>query len=227
MQAIVEPRPTGPPIASFMIELMIISTIIAAAVYLIHRHDQSPSEVQDSGGARVKPWMITTVMLIIAFFGPISLNIYPGVGFMGGAVYIFSMTWQITDLATMTIFPFDISLVSVTGLLSFMRPVYVYQLARYYKGRATRGRTILVGLVSELQLTAFTVLAILYLLLNPVTLFVYMIAVPIPVLLLLGIFFIWLVPLPKLAVPWKELDYTKDWWEEESEAHPEAIFEGN
>ncbi|KXH69971.1 MAG: hypothetical protein AM326_01385 [Candidatus Thorarchaeota archaeon SMTZ-45] len=210
-----------------MIELMIISTIIAAAVYLIHRHDQSPSEVQEARRARVKPWMITTVMLIIAFFGPISLNIYPGVGFMGGAVYIFSMTWQITDLATMTIVTFDISLVMVTGLLSFMRPVFVYQLARYYKGITTRVRAILAGIISELQLTAFTALAILYLLSNPIMSFVYIIAVPIPIPLLLGTVFIWLVPVPELAVPWKELDDTKDWWEEESEAHAEVIFEGN
>ncbi|MHA2378141.1 MAG: hypothetical protein ACXADS_02615 [Candidatus Thorarchaeota archaeon] len=181
---------------------------------------------QEIEGARVRPWMITTIMLVLAFFGPMSLNIYPD-GLMGRAIYIFSMTWQITDLATMDLVIFEIWIVMITALLAFMRPVFVYQLARYYKGRTTRGRTVIVGVISELQMTIITALVFLYLLSNPITVFVYIIAVPIPVLLLVGLAFIWLIPVPELAVPWKELDEPKDWWKEESEARSDVTFEGN
>jgi hypothetical protein len=137
------------------------------------------------------------------------------------------MTWQITDIATMSFYMFDTPMVLITFLLAFMRPVFVYQLARYYKGETTRGRTIIVGLISELQLTIITALVLLYLFSNPVMMYVLMIAVPIPVLLLLGLMFMWRVPVPEVPVPWKELDEPKDWWEEKQEASTDMIFEGN
>jgi hypothetical protein len=222
---VVDPRPPGPSIASFMLELLIIGTIIAAAVYLIHRHDKSrPEEVQEVEGPRIKPWMITTIMFILAFFGPISLNIYPEIGpFDSGRIYIFSMTYQILSLYTLDIVVFDLSIVMATLLLSFMRPVFVYQLSRYYKGKTTRGRTIVVGIISELQLTLITGLVML----GSSMAIEYMIAVPIPILLLLGIVSMWLVPVPELAVPWKELDGPKAWWEEEPEVASDVIFEEN
>ncbi|MGD9381319.1 MAG: hypothetical protein PVI03_02645, partial [Candidatus Thorarchaeota archaeon] len=173
------PPGVGPSPSSLILELMIIGTIIAAAVYLIHRHDQSaPEEAQEVGRARIKPWMITTIMLILAFFGPMSLNIYPGFGpIHGGTIYIFSMTYQILDLFTLNIAVFDLPLVMLTSLLSFMRLVFIYQLSRYYKGRTTRGRTIVVGIIGELQLTIITGLVML----SPTGAVVYMIAVPIPI----------------------------------------------
>ncbi|MHA1936750.1 MAG: hypothetical protein ACXABV_01600 [Candidatus Thorarchaeota archaeon] len=215
------PPTTGPPISSLILELMIVGAFIAAAVYLLHRHDQyTHEEAQDKASARVKPWMITTVMLILVFFGPISLNIYPGMGY----IYIFSMTWQITEIATMSLYMFDIPIVMVTFLLAFMKPVFVYQLSRYYKGKTSRGRTIVVGIISELQLTIITGLAMLV----PVGAIVYyMIAVPVPILFLLGFIFMWLVPVPKTPVQWEELDEPKDWWDEKSETVSDVIVEGN
>ncbi len=224
MQGVVPPSPVPSP-SSLALELMIIGAFIAAAVYLIHRHDlSSPVEGQVAEGARVKPWMITTIMFILAFFGPMSLNIYPEIGpFDSGSIYIFSMTYQILSLYTLDIVVFDLSIVMATLLLSFMRPVFVYQLSRYFKGKTTRGRTIVVGIISELQLTLITGL---FMLGSPMGI-VYMIAVPIPILLLLGLVSMWLVPVPELAVPWKELDDPKAWWEKESEVASDVIFEEN
>jgi hypothetical protein len=121
MQGMVPPG-VGPSLSSLILELMIIGTIIAAAVYLIHRHDQAaPEEAQEVRRARIKPWMITTIMFILAFFGPISLNIYPEIGpFDSGRIYIFSMTYQILSLYTLDIVVFDLSIVMATLLLSFM-----------------------------------------------------------------------------------------------------------
>jgi hypothetical protein len=221
MQGMVPPG-VGPSPASLILELMIVGAFIAAAVYLIHRKDQSgPEEVQEAGSARIKPWMITTSMLILAFFGPMSLNIYPELG--SGFIYIFSMTYQILNLSTLDIVVFDLPILMITVLLSFMRLVFVYQLSRYYKGRTTRGRTIVVGIISELQLTIITGLAML----APAGAVVYMIAVPIPVLFLLGFIFMWLVPVPKMLVQWKELDEPRDWWDKESETVSDVIVEGN
>ncbi|MHA2020638.1 MAG: hypothetical protein ACW98J_07960 [Candidatus Thorarchaeota archaeon] len=223
MQGMVPPTP-GPPLSSLILEMMIVGAFIAAAVYMLHRYDQpTPEEAQDKASARVRPWMITTVLLILVFFGPISLNIYPGMGFMGDYVYIFSMTWQITDIATMSLYMFDIPIVMMTFLLVFMRPVFVYQLSRYYKGKTSRGRTIAVGIISELQLTIITGLAMLV----PAGAVAFMIAVPIPFLLLLSFILMWLVPIPKTDVQWKELDEPKDWWDRESETVSDVIVEGN
>jgi hypothetical protein len=141
-----------------------------------------------------------------------------------GYIYIFSMTWQITEIATMSLYMFDIPIVMVTFLLAFMKPVFVYQLSRYYKGKTSRGRTIVVGIISELQLTIITGLAMLV----PVGAIVYyMIAVPVPILFLLGFIFMWLVPVPKTPVQWEELDEPKDWWDEKSETVSDVIVEGN
>jgi len=223
MQGMVPPAP-GPPLSSLILELMIVSAFIAAAVYLLHRYDQlTPDEEQDTRVVRAKPWMITTIMLILVFFGPISLIIYSGMGFMGQAIYIFSMTWQISDIATMSFYMFDIPIVMAAFLLTFMRPVFVYQLSRYYKRRTTRGRTFAVGIISELQLTIITGLVLPV----PAGAIAYMIAVPLPILLLLGFIFMWLVPVPKTPVQWEELDEPKDWWDEKSETASDVIVDGN
>ncbi|MHA2143058.1 MAG: hypothetical protein ACXADC_11445 [Candidatus Thorarchaeota archaeon] len=226
---VVDPQPPGLPAGSFVISLMFIGTIIALAVYLIHRHDQTiPGEQQAIGEVRVKPWMITTTMFILAFFGPMSLNIYPGFGpFETDMIYIFAMTYQFLNIFTLDLVVFDLPLIMATALFSFMRPVFVYQLSRYYKGRTSRGRTIAVGIISELQMTIITGLVLLYLISSPIMAFVYMIAIPIPILLLLGLVFMWTVPVPEIHVPWKELDQPKSWWDEESKAVSDVIAEGN
>ncbi len=223
------PQPPGPQIGSLLIGQMVIVTIIALAVYLIHRHDPPITEEAKEGvGFRIKPWMITATMFILAFYGPLSLNIYPGLGpFEAGMIYIFSMTYQVLNIFTLDIVVFELPIVMITALLAIMRPIFAYQMSRYYKGRTTRGRTIIVGIISELQMTIITGVVLLYLMTNPVMLFVYMIAVPIPVLLLLGLVFMWTVPVPEIQAPWKELDEPKEWWDEESEAASKVIFEEN
>jgi hypothetical protein len=186
-----------------------------------------PGAQQEAGAIRVKPWMITTIMLILTFFGPMSLNIYPSLGpFESDTIYIFAMTYQILNIFTWDFVMFDLPTIMVTALFSFMRLVFVYQLSRYYKGRTSRGRTIAVGIISELQMTIITGLVLLFLMSSPVMVF-YMIAVPIPILLLLGLVFMWTVPVPEIPGPWKELDEPKSWWDEESKAVSDVISEGN
>lgn len=215
------PPSSGLSFVSFISELMIISTIVGTAVYLIHRHDSPiPEEMRDKGAARVRPWMISTVMLILAFLGPVSLNVYTG-GFMAETPVVFSWTWQLTGSSILL---FDVVLAMVASLFVFMRPVFAYQLAKYYKGRTTRQRTVIVGVISEFQMTIITGLILLYLLANPITTFVFMIAVPIPILLLVGIIFILFVPVPEKVDSWKELDESQEWWGGESQVRADAVF---
>ena len=223
------PRPPGPQIGLLLLGELSIITIIAFAVYMIHRHDSSlPQDAAEAGNSRLRPWMISAIMFVLAFYGPMSFNIYPGLGPFGtDMISIFSMTYQVANIFALGITLFELPLVMIASLFSFMRPVFAYQLSRYFKGKTTRGRTIVVGVISEIQMTIITGVMLLYLMTNPFTPFVYMIAVPIPVLLLLGLIFMWKVPVVESHGPWKELDESKEWWDEKSETESKAIFEEN
>jgi len=221
------PQPPGPQIVPLLLGQMSIITIIALAVYMIHRHDSSlPQEAKEAGNSRLRPWMITAIMFVLAFYGPMTLNIYPGFGPFGAdMIYIFSMTYQVLNIFSLDITLFDLPIIMITALFTFMRPVFAYQLSRYFKGMTSRGRTIVFGVISELQMTIITGVLLLYLMTNPFAPFVYMIAVPIPILLLLGLVFMWTVPVAESYGQWKELDESKEWWDEKSEAESKAVFE--
>jgi hypothetical protein len=221
------PRPPGPQIGLIALGQLIIITIIALAVYMIHRHDSSlPQDAAEAGNSRLRPWMITAIMFVLAFYGPMSINISPGFGPFGtDMIYLFGMTYQIANILSLNITLFDLPIVAITALLSFMRPVFAYQLSRYFKGKTSRERTIVVGVMSELQMPLITGVMLLYLMTNPFTPFVYTIVVPLPVLLLLSLIFMWRIPVVESHGPWKEVDEPKEWWDEEPEKVSKMIFE--
>jgi hypothetical protein len=92
------------------------------------------------------------------------------------------------------------------GLISnwwilLLRLAIVYQVYRYYHGRASRESVILAGLLSESP----------GIFLIPITLFS---AGPIPILFIAGIIIVFLLPSPEPVAPFLE-EEAKKWWEED------------
>ena len=218
MQTITVPPPPGPPtgIAAGIFELLLIVVIITLIVYYLHRNDSSRLDDTQAAMTGISTRTITAALLVTALFAPASFNIYFG-GFDGIFVYLFAMTWQIINFPSLDVTLFGPFELMMTTLLMFVRLLFVYQVYRYYRGRSGRIRTIIVGIAGELQLTIITAVIILYLLTTPIIDFIVMIALPFPILLVLGLWFMYAIPVPDSFTPWKEIEEPKPWWDGESE----------
>jgi hypothetical protein len=122
------------------------------------------------------------IMGVVALFGPAAfLTIGPS------DFEIIAMMWVYTTFGWEVTQPYFIGppLAILMSLpYTILRPVFVYQIIRYYEGKTTMIRTLIVGLIAELQVYFFVLLRVLYLQ------WLYMPpAYPIPELLLIGLLF--------------------------------------
>jgi len=88
--------------------------------------------------------------------------------------------------------------------LTFLRFVFVYQMYRLYQGRTTRNRALLVGAVSELQMTIIGIFSVI----TPVFSLMSRYFIPVPILILVALIIM------KVSRPtWKQYEEDRSWWE--------------
>jgi hypothetical protein len=105
--------------------------------------------------------------------------------------------------------------------VTFLRLVFVYQVYRFYQGRTTRKRTLLVGVVSELQMAIVSILGVII----PVFSLISRFFIPIPILFLVALVIIKVAPPSEVSTPWKHSEDTESWWAQSSndeESIPQA-----
>ena len=163
------------------------------------------------------------IMTFVALLGPAILMVLPDREY-GFAWQLMAMTWDASywnnNIQITVVQPHMLTL----GLLLFsLRPVFAYQMVRYYNGRTTKLNTLLVGVASELLVLVVTnLMTIVQWVLSPyrdemlVPLFG-----PIPVLFLTGLVIMKLRPLPEITTPWQQMEERKQRWDNDASA-PES-----
>lgn len=190
----------GPPqLFILFLNILIVVFVCYLLVYWIHNRKTTIS-LNDSKERRVSVRTVTTLLAVIALVSPVSINIYPHEVY-GYLSNLMGMTWMMINMNF-----WDIAidpLIILSGLsLTFMRLVFVYQMHRYLLGRTTRKRTIIVGILSELQIAIMTLPVFLILSLLGTFELIFGFFIPIPVLLLVGLIIMRVVPTSKIESPW-------------------------
>ncbi len=143
------------------------------------------------------------IMTFLALLGPALFTVYLDREFNW---HLMAMTWEASywDHA-IHIVVVQPNMLTIVLLLFSLRPVFAYQMVRYYNGRTTKMNTLLVGVASELQVLVVTnLMTIVQWVLSPyrdeilVPLFG-----PIPVLFLIGLVIMKLRPPPEITTPWQ------------------------
>ena len=108
---------------------------------------------------------------------------------------------------------------------TFLRPVFIYMFYRLYRGKSTRKRVLVVGIISEVFVEAiFYFTMIMQLLLYPYGWFPLNIVFPIPILLVIGLVYMKLVPPPEVT-SWVDESEPSHWWTEKEKDKPEERLE--
>jgi hypothetical protein len=190
----------GPPqIFILLLNILIVTFVGYLVVYWIHERKVA-SSLHDLKAGKLDVRMVTILLALTALVGPYSVNIYPHEVY-GWLLYLTRMTWTMVNMNFWDIIIDPVGF--IVGLpFTCMRLVFVYQMHRYLLGRTTQKRTIIVGILSELQtvIMIFPVFTILSLLgtFELVSGFLFF---PIPVLLLVGLVIIRVVPVTEES-PW-------------------------
>ena len=218
MQSPVIPTSPGPGTLSFiMLDPLIIFAAICAIIYFLHYY-KKPHMGFDLSKMSVKPPTITAVMLVIALLGPVSFNIYLE-GWSGSIIYLTGMAWQIIGLNLYEVM-FGVAFLLVELPFTFLRLVFVYQIYRYFCGKATMRNTILIGVLAEIQFPLIGLMVMSVAIWSPSIAAVF--TVPVPLLLIVGLTFLRYVPVPRPIDGWKELDKGPDWWKQTPQSTPES-----
>ncbi|MFW9845036.1 MAG: hypothetical protein ACFFEV_10705 [Candidatus Thorarchaeota archaeon] len=210
--------PTSPsPIP--MINTSVIGTvfffvvIIGLFIYVVKRNIQS-QKGSDFSTLKPNPIMLMTSIFIIALFAPSDIFIYFGLGPFDSSIQLFGMSWQFALLPD-TYLMFDFIFFLVGSLLTCFRIVFVYYVYKYYLGKTTRKRVTIVGILAELQLPLISLAMLPVGLTNPFVL--VLAAIPIPILLIVGLVVLRVVPPYLVPSDWEDLDDGNEWWEKEKE----------
>ncbi len=184
--------------------------------------------MEESGTAQVNqdtscPRGIIFIMTFVALLGPAVFMVYPGFEY-GFNWQLMAMTWE----ASYRDHAIHIVMVQLpmltTGLLLFsLRPVFAYQMVRYYNGRTTKMNTLLVGVASELQILVVAYLGMIGQLASspdPGQILVPLFG-PIPVLFLTGLVIMKLRPPSEITTPWQQMEERKQRWDKDAAA-PES-----
>ena len=190
----------GPPqIFILFLNILIIAFVGYLIVYWIHDR-RTVISPDDSKERRLGIRTSTILLAVTALVSPVSVNIYPHEvsGYMSN---LMGMTWMMINLNFWDIVIDPLILLSGFSL-TFMRLVFVYQMHRYLLGLTTSKRTIIVGILSELQIVIMILPVFIILSLLGTFELIFGLFIPIPVLLLVGLVIMRVVPSNKIESPW-------------------------
>jgi hypothetical protein len=192
----------GPPqLFILFLNILIIAFVGYLLVYWLHDRKTTISP-DGSKERRLDPRTATIFLAVTALVSPISVNYYPHEVY-GWTSNLMGMTWMMIHMNFWDIVIDPLILLS--GLaLTFMRIVFVYQIHLYLIGRASQKRTIIIGILSELQqIIMILPVYIILSLLGTFELVSSFFFIPIPVLLLVGLVIMRIVPTRKIESPWE------------------------
>lgn len=210
------PPPGQNDLLFILMDVFIICIVIGAIIFWLHNY-KKPHQGLDVSEMRLNPTTITVVMLILAILGPMAFNIYPRTG-NWPLIYLIGMSWQIIGLSLADII-FSAIFFLVGLPFMFFRLVFVYQMYKYYRGLTTKKRTILVGILGEIQFPLIGLIIMPFALVNPFLAVIF--SLPIPFLLVAGLVILRYVQVPQPIDGWKELDKSQDWWDQEKQLESE------
>ena len=190
----------GPPqIFILFLNILIIAFVGYLIVYWIHDR-RTVISPDDSKERRLGVRTSTILLAVTALVSPVSVNIYPHEvsGYMSN---LMGMTWMMINLNFWDIV-IDPPILLSGFSLTFMRLVFVYQMHRYLLGLTTSKRTIIVGILSELQIVIMILPVFIILSLLGTFELIFGLFIPIPVLLLVGLVIMRVVPSNKIESPW-------------------------
>ena len=207
--------PTSPSpliFSSLVSTIFLFAVIIGLFIYVVKRniHSQKGSDFSTLKPSLVK---LITSLFIVAIFAPADILLYPGGGPFDSSIQLLGMSWQFSLLPNNYLM-FDIIFFLVGFLLMFFRIVFVYYIYKYYLGNTTKKRVTIFGILGELQLPLISLAIIPFGLTNPYILL--LIAVPIPILLIVGLAVLRMIPPYQVDSDWGELDESKEWWDKEA-----------
>ena len=178
---------------------------------------------------RIKPRNVGMILFTLTIIAPIAANFSnnPWSGFYLSILFLpfyvnystyegfyiysnFYYPWGYPDIYYL------MSISMMLGLYAGPRLVFSYQMVRLYKGRTTKRRTLLLGLIADCYFLFIMLPSLISMLLYPSE-YLYMI-LPTPLVLLVAIMLIKLRPPAKIITPWKELDTPDKWWEKKAAA---------
>ena len=170
--------------------------------------------MEESGTAQINqdtscPRCIKFIMVFLALFGPAFFSVCPYPEFW----QLMAMTWSVVywdhNIQIAIVQP---SMLTFTLLLFSLRPVFAYQMVRYYNGRTTKRKTLLVGVASEIQVLVGMTLSLIimqFILLRYPAYILIPLFGPIPVLFLTGLVIMKLRPPPEIATPKQQMEERK------------------
>jgi len=157
--------------------------------------------------------IVAALMSFLALFAPVATSGYS----FGPSFYLIitATTWMIyIDGISAIRFEF-IPSYALLGMIPFLmfRAASVYQIARYYQGKTTKGRARIAAFIGDAPFL------ILYSILIVVGGFSGGIGLnfPLPILMFVGLLLLWRFPIFEATVPWEGMSDPVPWWEEEKQ----------
>lgn len=154
----------------------------------------------------------------IVVLGPIAFIHLSSFGASYTFTQIIAMTWTMMvddrGLILMTVLTRLVYFFGVL-LVTFPRLIFVYMINRLYSEKTTRKRVVRTGIISEIWLPAtYYIPLLLQAITSPGTISGIPIAIPIPILLIAGLYMLRKKPTKGLPSAWAEAESSEDWWEE-------------
>lgn len=180
-------------------------------------YDYIWSQKQMSDRAEIDLRVVYVMVGALALFAPI----YVALGSLNGSFYIFAMTWTFTH-ASVNYFRFlDYVMYMGSFLLTAWRLAFVYQIGKYYHGKSTRERVVLVGILTEIPVLVFMSMMEV---LTPAGTMLWMpeIRIPTPFMLFAGVVFMEMTsfPVPKT---YDDRPDSERWWHKKSKEESPVI----
>jgi hypothetical protein len=152
------------------------------------RVDSSSASIRIVVNKRV----VLFILSILSLFAPMFFYI------SSVDVYVFSAAW-IYSLSGHGVLFFPIMF---TIPLSMLRLLFVYQMYKYYEGSTTRRWTLVLAILADGPGFALFFVTLISLLTQAPWVYMFY---PTPLLFLIGMFILWLRPLPEPRTPWNGL----------------------
>ncbi|MFW9913153.1 MAG: hypothetical protein ACFFEU_11810 [Candidatus Thorarchaeota archaeon] len=159
-------------------------------------------------------------LAVIAFLGPAAFihSSYAGIPYP--LIQIMAMSWLLSGgdrEPTLMIALTQPYYLLAAQLMTFPRLVFAYMISRLYNEKTTMKRVVCIGIIAELWLPAiYYIPFLLQATMAPSTVGGVTIIIPIPILLVAGLYLLRKKPTKGLPVAWAEDDCSEDWWDKQT-----------
>lgn len=164
---------------------------------------------------RRKARNIASVVAAVMLVAPFMISIYSWD--LTTEVQLSGVLWNIWLQGGWPMPPFYMLYSAIMSLpMHIPKFAFVYMIYRYYMGKTTRNRAIIVGLISEIWWWIPNLIIMMMIMMTSPYGY-YSLILPIPILFLFGIIIMLKIPAPDIETPWKDFKEKADWWEKPPE----------